>query len=294
MRVSVDFLAASIAMFLQLSFWTATTMYASYFEIPINYIPAFCKFWYYLLQSTSIMYRWMLAAACVDRYALSSVNPRFRNWACIKNAHRMILVTLGISIVFPIHMLVLYDARGRTCAIFNNFAGSLYNAIIVVINSGLIPVVVMMIFTLLIRRNLKQRHDRRQMWATQQPKGNREEQAQRNRDRQALKMLFVQIIVFIIIITPWLIYSSYLVVVVNMPNKPLDRIILEGFLSFVTGTLALLFTVISFYLYTLTSSMFRREFRIVLESLFCFRSLQQRVRVETTATASRQQNHTEP
>ena len=277
-------------MFIQLGFSAATNMYSSYYEIPINSSPAFCKLWYYILQATSIMYRWMLAIACIDRYALSSTNPYLRSWAQIKYAYRIIVANLIVSIIFPIHILVLYDARGRNCSIFNNTMGSLYNAIIAIINTGIIPVVIMTIFTWLIRHNLKQRQERRHMWANQQSTGNREEQIQRKRDQQALTMLFVQISAFIILITPWLVFNVYHVSSFNVTNKLLDRIILEGFLTFLTGTLALFFAAISFYLYTLTSNIFRRELLTIIHKIFCclFKQNHEQRRIEPTTMNTRQ------
>lgn len=277
-------------MFIQLGISGATTMYSSYYEIPINYIPAFCKLWYYILQATSIMYRWMLAIACIDRYALSSTNPYLRSWAQMKYAYRIIVGNLIVSIIFPIHILVMYDARGRNCGVFNNSPGSLYNAIIAIINTGIIPVVIMITFTWLIRKNLKQRQERRQMWANQQSADNREEQTQRKRDQQALTMLFVQISAFIILIAPWLIFNIYHVFSFNVVNKLLDRVIFEGFLTFLTGTMALFFAAISFYLYTLTSNIFRRELLAIIYCIFCCLSKQnhEQRRIEPMTINTRQ------
>ncbi|CAF4424794.1 unnamed protein product, partial [Adineta steineri] len=53
---------------------SGNAIYAYNHVDPVTTIIAFCKIRYYVIQSTSMMYRWSLTAACFDRYALSSSN----------------------------------------------------------------------------------------------------------------------------------------------------------------------------------------------------------------------------
>ena len=72
------------------------------------------------------------------------------------------------------------------------------------------------------------------------------------------------------------IISSYI------SNKSADYIAIESFVSSVAGALVYVFPTVSFYLYTLTSSIFRQELRSMLRSLFfCKWSINNR-RVEPT------------
>ena len=59
---------------------------------------------------------------------------------------------------------------------------------------------------------------------------------------------------------------------------------IESFVSSVAGALVYVFPTVSFYLYTLTSSIFRQELRSMLRSLFfCKWSINNDRRVEPTA-----------
>ncbi|CAF1372307.1 unnamed protein product [Adineta ricciae] len=200
---SAYFLASSVVMFIQLSFSACTSLYASYYDFSIIYSISFCKLWFYILNSTSIMSRWILSAACLDRYALSSRNIRLRNLANVQTAHRVIFLIILIALIFPIHILVLYDIKSRNCNIFNNYIGSVYNVIVLMINTGIIPLIVMISCTLLIRKNLLEKQKRRQILENQPVHTmNHEDEVRRKRDQQALRMLFAQVIIFVVIITP--------------------------------------------------------------------------------------------
>ena len=56
----------------------------------------------------------------------------------------------------------------------------------------------------------------------------------------------------------------YNAVSLRIPNKSIDRLAIEQFLLSITGTLNVFFPTASFYLYTLTSDIFRKEFLIMV------------------------------
>jgi len=224
----------------------------------------------------------MLSAACLDRYALSSTNARLRHFASVYVARRVVAVVVLIWIVFPVPLLFLYDLRAGSCIIVYGFAAALYNAIFTISNTYAIPISIMVTCSLFIRRNLAKKRERRQLIIGQQQRTNNTEYLQRKRDQQALVMLFAQIFVFITLTTPWMIFSIYNAISLNVPNKSADRLAIERFLINLVGALILLFPTASFYLYTLTSSMFRKELLIMLRPIPCLKYCVNDGRIEPT------------
>jgi hypothetical protein len=136
--------------------------------------------------------------------------------------------------------------------------------------------------SLLIQRNLARKRERRQFNIGQQERINDREYLQRKRDQQDLVMLFAQIFVFITLTTPWVIFSIYNAISLGVPNKSADRLAIERFLLDLVGVVILLFPTASFYLYTLTSSMFRKELLIMLRSIPYFKRFVNTRRIEPT------------
>lgn len=250
-----------------------TNMYASYKLSPISSISGYCKFYYYLVQSMGTMFRWMLTAACLDRYALSSRNARLRRFASVYIARRVSAAIAIIWIICPIPLLILFDLRAGSCIIVYGYGAALYNSILsIIVNCG-IPVPIMIISSLSIRQSLANQRERRQINIGQQQTTNDTRNGHRKRDQQALIMLFVQITAYIILVTPWMIYGIYDAISLSISNKSADRLSVERFTQFLTSMLITLFPNSSFYLYTLTSSIFRKELLIMLRSFFhcnCF------------------------
>jgi hypothetical protein len=255
-------------------------MYTSYFQFPIGYILAYCKLWFYLLQAIAMIFQWLLAAACIDRYALSSTNARLRRFANVHIARRVVAAITLICIISSIPLLVFYGLRTGICVNLYGYAASLYTAIFIIFNTYAVPVPIMIICTLRIRRNLANKRERRNFNIEQQQRTNDREDRNRKRDQQALAMLFAQIFVYIILTTPWVIFSVYNAVAMNVPNKSVDRLAIERFMIYLVGLIISLFPTVSFYLYTLTSSMFRKELFIMLRSIFCCQCVTNQNRIE--------------
>ena len=256
---------------------------------PLTYMLAFCKIRPYLVQVTSMVYRWGLIAASFDRFVMSSASPRLRRLASVYIARRVTGVIVFIWLVLPIYILVLYDIRSRICGVFNNYVGSLFVTIFTFVNTFGIPPPLMIVFTLLIRRNMAKKRLRRRILTNPQQTTNTNDRLQRKRDQQALRMLFAQIFVFVGTTTPWMAQSIYSLTSSSIPNKSADRIAIEGFINAVAGVCVFIFPTISFYTYTLTSSMFRHELLLMLQPIFCCkRSRNNNNRIEPTVTVHRQ------
>ncbi|CAF1253667.1 unnamed protein product [Adineta ricciae] len=268
---------ASIAMFTQLVIFSIPSIYAYYYFNPMSSFMLYCKIRMYIIQITSFVYRWSYTIASLDRYILSSSNARLRKFASVQIAIRVLLGIVLISLIYSVYIPFVYEIKSLVCSIFNNPNMTLFTSLSSIILGAFIPVLIMIICTLLTRKNLKEKRQRRQNLSIR-------EVNQEKRDRQALRMLFVQILVFIIITLPWMGYSINNVISSYTPNKTSDRIAIENFITAVAGALAFLFPSLSFYLYTLTSSMFRTELILLIKVLIHWKCLTQNHRIEPTNT----------
>ncbi|CAF1648792.1 unnamed protein product [Adineta ricciae] len=261
-------------MFTQLVIFSIPSIYAYYYFNPMSYFMLYCKIRMYIIQITSFVYRWSYTIASFDRYILSSSNARLRKFASVQIAIRVLFGIVLISLIYSVYIPFVYEIKSLVCSIFNNSNMTLFTSLSSIILGAFIPILIMIICTLLTRKNLKEKRERRQNLSIREEK----------RDRQALRMLFVQILVFIIITLPWMGYSINNVISSYTPNKTSDRIIIENFITTMAGALAFLFPSLSFYLYTLTSSMFRTELILLIKFLTHWKCFTQNHRIEPTNT----------
>lgn len=270
-------------MSVQLLIYTIPSIYSLYYRNPLTYIVVYCKIRMFLIQVTNLTYRWSYTIASFDRYVMSSSNVHLRRLASIPIAVRVLVVNITIWIIFSAYILFIYTVQSNSCNIFNNTAATLFTSLYSIILGGIIPTLIMVICTLLTRKNLKEKRIRRQFLINHQQNLTGNEHLQRKRDQQALKMLFAQIFVYIIVTIPWVAFSLNNLISSYIPNKSPDRIAIESFISVVSGSFSFLFPAISFYIYTLTSKMFRDALIRILKSLFLCQILLKN-RIEPTAT----------
>lgn len=125
-----------------------------------NQVVMFCKFRYYLAITLPALASYYVALASFDRFLCTSDDIRMRAWSQIKAAKLLALTMLIVSVVMPIHILILYDIYNNLCQINPTsvyrfiYAGYL---IIVVI---FLPHSLMLIFSLLTVINLRKSRQR--------------------------------------------------------------------------------------------------------------------------------------
>jgi len=125
----------------------------------------------------------------------------------------------------------------------------------------------MIIFSFLTYHNLVLKRKRRQVIVIQQRwiKNDMNKQ-ERKRDRQVFLILIVQTIIFVITVIPLMNYLFYNVITLNDKDKSVEQLAIERFSEFLVESIAYLFPVLSFYLYTMTSSIFRNELMSIIRS----------------------------
>ncbi|UJR18366.1 hypothetical protein I4U23_005269 [Adineta vaga] len=258
-------------------------IYSYFYVNPNTFNVAFCKCRAYVIHVTSVIFRFLLCAASFDRFALSSSSVRLRNLANVKFAYPIIA---SIAIIIPlihIYMLVFYNIKSNSC--YNSLdaiALTILN-IYSLLNISILPLTIMIIFAVCIRKNLAEKQKRRQNVLNQPIKIDQNKQIQLKRDQQILKMLFSQTIVFFIVTLPYTFYNINNIISPYIPNKSSDQIAIENFASAISAVFSHVFPAISFYIYTLTSSLFRKELCLMLRSPFSCHFLNQNRRLEPTS-----------
>jgi hypothetical protein len=277
-----DFLAAAVVIAIQFSFLCGVLTYAYHHVNPITSIAAMCKIYMYVQQFTAMIQRWLMAAATFDRYACSSNSAILRRFSTVRVARRVVLAIVAIWLVIPVYRLVFYDIRPNDCDIFGNVVAlihSIYTAI-----AGIIPLLIMVPSLVLIQRNLADKRQRRRQIGVQQKEGRNEAQElDRKRDQQVLAILLIQVIAYIILVTPLLIVQIYDAITLPISNKSINRLIIEQFVFNIADTLASIYSAMPFYLSTIMSRMFRDELAIVVRKVFHCRWLTNARRVEPLA-----------
>jgi hypothetical protein len=267
---NIDFLVASIAMTVTLSFGYIPYAYAAYHPNPVTTITSFCKIRSYATQSSGFIYRWLIVMACIDRYMSSSDNIRLRGLVNSKITYRIVLINVIIWLILPVHNLIFLEIVGILCA-FPLVAVSMYHSIFAIVLGTLLPLLTMIICAVLIRYNLASKRVRRQQNIGQQ----NQEQAVRllnARDQQALAMLFLQAVCFGLSALPWTIYLLYNAFTRTVTHKSTDRIAIELFLRYLTEMITYIDPTLSFYIYTLASDTFRRELIKTIRLIFNYRN----------------------
>ena len=228
---------------------------------PFQKITVACKVRVYFGQSTVMMYRWCMVAACFDRHACVSTNARLRNFSQVGVVYRTIAMIMIIWLLLPVHILIFYEVISGRCGA-NNISVALYHGIYTIITGNLLPVLAMLGCAIFIRRNLILRRERRRQLQTDEKNNN--EHAQRTRDRQVFAMLLLQAIVYFITQTPWMIFLFYNAATIYVSNKSADRLAIERFVSAMCNTILYIFPSSSFFLYILASRTFREGLMTLL------------------------------
>ena len=282
-----DFFGASVDHLLTLLVGVVPIVYSLNHPNPQIQSLIFCKIRGYLFQITLMLSRWYVAFACIDRYALTSNKVRLRNFANNKFAYRIVVIVILVWCIICSHRLIFYEIKGNICGIVNNTIAALYQSAYVIIGGGILPVLIMIICACLIRKNLFERKERRMEFASTQLS-----RRQQTIDSQLLKILFIQIIFYIIFILPQMGNLVFNTVSLTMPNRSSEHLAIEQFVLFIAECVLYMFPVTSFYLYTLTSKTFRKELlKYFLSFGFCCRGTQVSPSSNTTVIDQHTKRH---
>ena len=214
---------------------------------------ALCKLRFYLFHVWGQMSRYFIVSACIDRYALTHMNPHIRSLSRITVVRRSIAIITIFWHLIALHIVIMTTVRNRRCGYFDLY--STLNSIYVLIFNCLIPPIIMAVFGYLAFRNMKRLHTRVQA-SGNASNGNIVVHRQ---DRNMLAMLLAEVSVYVVTMSLYPVITLE-VAVTSSVMKDVERIQIEGFLQFMSLFLIYVNTSAPFVIYMAVSKAFRREF----------------------------------
>jgi hypothetical protein len=257
---AIYFIASSFSQFFTFNFALFTRMLEFGYNInAINIFLWYCKIRYYLFYMLVAIPRYNIILASIDRYFASSRDVRRRQWSSPKIAFRLAIGNIIFWSLMYTQFIIFYEIYNGSCQPQPGIYG-IFFSIYISIDSGILPLSLMIIFGLLTINNIHQtkRHIRPNAAAVD---GGRFVGTGRvsKKDAQLHKMLANQIILFLIlnIFNPCvLVYRSLTLYTVKSPL----RLTVELFINNMTYVLIYLGFALTCVNFIISSEMFRREF----------------------------------
>jgi hypothetical protein len=227
-----------------------------------------CRIQFYIRHTFFQMMRTYKVLACIDRYALCSSNIRIRLFSQHRIAINLILICGLFWFIICIFFSIIRTIQNGSCNIFNEVYLMIYT-IYYLIFAGIVPPMLIIIFTILVIKNLTKVRNRVQPFVTRNSiTGN--EIVLRKRDRDLIKMVFIEVIFYVISTMPFSIYLIYKIMT-DYSIKSVERQQIESFLNYLTQSfLMYLNTALPFYIYILTSTSFRKNTKFIFIRIYTF------------------------
>ena len=219
--------------------------------IPPN-SPLLNTFWYcqlrnYLINSFGLFTRELIVLASLDRLFLCSTNVQTRQWCEVKRARWIILLMLIVALILPLRIPLSYEYRPFSRACYSSFDWLItYDLVYQLVFVAIVPCVLLTIFSmkLIICLHLQRLRLAREL---------------RSRDKQLVRMLLAQILIYVVlhlILLASTIYNR----VTFLLEKTRDRMVVENFISFLVNAQVIYFYFsLTFYVNLIISPGFRRD-----------------------------------
>lgn len=222
---------------------------------PLSHSLVVCKLQYYLRHVFSQLMRIFFVLACADRYATSSSRPCIRSFSRPQVAFHVIPVVIIFWVLLGIFPTMLYSITNGVCDAPSGLLNIMYSVYIMIV-LGILPLLSMFTFGILMVLNLKKVRSRihpirlRSMVPIL-----------RKRDRDMMRMLLVELSIYILTTIPNTIVLIYRAVNQNT-SSTVQRQAIESLIYFIARVFLLyLNNGLSFWIYLLTSKSFRFELK---------------------------------
>lgn len=240
-------LSMSICGLIGLNISTIPYIYALDHSNPLKNNLFLCRFQFYLRHAFNQLMRTFFVIACADRYACSSKQAKIRAFSrdivAVRAIPAVVLFWLLIAI-FPTMLRTLHDGK---CDARSGAYDIIYT-IYILITLGIFPLVTLSIFGVLMMRNLKQLRG----------------ENLRKRDQDMMRMLLIELIIYIITTIPNTVMHIYKSAAANV-EKSKERELIETFVIYIARVFLLYMSnTFSFWIYLSTSQSFRLEVRTML------------------------------
>ncbi|CAF1474548.1 unnamed protein product [Rotaria sp. Silwood1] len=229
----------------------------------INIILWYCKIRYYLFYVFVAVPRYYIILASVDRYFASCSDIYWRQWSSSKIAMRLIIGSFIFWCLMYIQVLVFYEIQDDICS-YRYDAYGIFFSIYLSIESGILPPLIMLIFGYLTIKNIRQSKRRIRPLAVVAAVRPAIFTGMSGKDLQYSKMLFNQILLWTFLNTINPCVLLYQTITIN-DTKSSFRLTVETFVNNMTYMFIYLEFSLTFFVYTLSSSLFRYEFKQLIQ-----------------------------
>ncbi|CAF1092619.1 unnamed protein product [Didymodactylos carnosus] len=257
------FLASTIVDFVSLYFGYITRIFSSYNINPsTSTLAIYCKFRTYFTYVALSMSSWFTVLACCDRFASSSQNVRIRSLSRVKIAKRAVCITVIIVSIIYGEMFYCFETsvlsfnclpKANACMLFNDFN--------LLITYSLLPPILMLSVGILTIKNIR-------LIRRISPTSKATSTRIKIKDRQLMVMLSVQVTCIALLSLPISVQKIYSDLTLTWV-KSVERQQIENFLSTLVVLISLMNSSTSFYIYTLTGKVFRKELKRIV--FYCLR-----------------------
>ncbi|CAF1204975.1 unnamed protein product [Adineta steineri] len=234
----------------------------------------FCKCRVYFFVAGVVLSRFYLCLISIDRWLITSLNARTRRLSNVKTIRRIILVSTIIWLLFHLHVGIGFRIEISGCVPSSDgFYSTFY--LITNLAFSIIPFIIIILFTtltlhrIIMKKRLGNRRnpvvhpvelvERNNHQSNSQNTMNDLDERLSNKNLQLIKLNIIQVIFFILLNLPNTIYTLYSFIT-KTNQKTNDQITIDNFFNYVASSLLYTHCAISFYIYTLASVTFRKEF----------------------------------
>ncbi|UJR13065.1 hypothetical protein I4U23_000090 [Adineta vaga] len=226
----------------------------------VNNSLIFCRIRGYVLQITAQSFRYILVLRCADRYALSNSRVSIRAFSRPQIAYRGIAIVIAVWSVLSAQLLIWESIENGRCGVYGLF-GQIFAIYLLILNS-LLPLLMMIVFGILLIKNLRELRVRIQP-LTNHNNNNNNTSRLNIRDASLMRLVLSEVLVYVFCTFMWPILQIYVQATASMSSsKSAERKQIESFLTFIIQSVLLYLIYNSmFYVHIITSKAFRNEIK---------------------------------
>ena len=232
----------------------------------MNTIGGLCKFTMLVILTARSLSIWLIVLATIDRYLASSSDARRRQMRSSKQAARWIIITCVVSVAVWAESVYCFDGnlintpipcytRSVECRFYNDITLALFTITV--------PSVIMLVFGLLTINNI---HQSKRLIEPSNTATNVSQGHSRKLERHLTRMLLLQVLLIVAFNLPNAGHVLYLSITFYQEKTVLERVT-DGFIFNILLLLPFISCCISFYVHTLSGSIFRQTLRQVFQRL---------------------------
>ncbi|UJR32793.1 hypothetical protein I4U23_020255 [Adineta vaga] len=226
----------------------------------------YCRIRIYFLTISLLTARLFLCFISIDRWMVTSRENSIRQLSSMKIVRWFIFIGISFCILFSINFPIWYRIEGTRGCIGapDTFYPLFYTIYNLVITIG--PFVIMIFFSLLVLNNLRRRHRRQIIGTTQTAVPIVTTQQYYRKEMQFIKLSLIQVFLYVLCNTFYAYNATYAFITQSFVKTP-EQVILDSFLSTIGLNISYFYMAITFFLYTVVSSTFRKECLLTIKRI---------------------------